>query len=157
MFKNNCCKCSFVVLYLLLYWKKFCISFSVTNYSITKRKFKKKIVSDILETILILILSDLFPMLFLCNQDRASQLTMRVLLSFKSSEVEGAVKSLNEQQLDILMKYIYKGFENPTTDGSSAQLLTWHEKVAIRVRNLKFATYLKFATCENTNKINELW
>ena len=25
------------------------------------------------------------------------------------------------------------------------------------VRNLKFATYLKFATCENTNKINELW
>ena len=26
-----------------------------------------------------------------------------------------------------------------------------------RVRNLKFATYLKFATCENTYKINELW
>ena len=26
-----------------------------------------------------------------------------------------------------------------------------------RVRNLKFTTYLKFATCENTNKINELW
>ena len=26
----------------------------------------------------------------------------------------------------------------------------------IRVRNLKFATYLKFATCANTNKINEL-
>ena len=26
----------------------------------------------------------------------------------------------------------------------------------IRVRNLKFATYLKFATCGNTNKINEL-
>ena len=29
--------------------------------------------------------------------------------------------------------------------------------VMYRVRNLKFATYLKFATCENTNKINELW
>ena len=27
----------------------------------------------------------------------------------------------------------------------------------LTVRNLKFATYLKFATCENTNKINELW
>ena len=26
-----------------------------------------------------------------------------------------------------------------------------------RVRNLKFAIYLKFATCENTDKINELW
>ena len=30
-------------------------------------------------------------------------------------------------------------------------------KIEIRVRNLKFATYLKFTTCENTNKINELW
>ena len=29
--------------------------------------------------------------------------------------------------------------------------------IYIRIRNLKFATYLKFATCENTNKINELW
>ena len=27
----------------------------------------------------------------------------------------------------------------------------------LRVRNVKFATYLKFTTCENTNKINELW
>ena len=26
----------------------------------------------------------------------------------------------------------------------------------VRVRNVKFATYLKFATCGNTNKINEL-
>ena len=25
-----------------------------------------------------------------------------------------------------------------------------------RVRNLKFATYLKFATCGNTNKLNKL-
>ena len=31
------------------------------------------------------------------------------------------------------------------------------KKFNCRVRNLKFATYLKFATCENTNKINELW
>ena len=31
------------------------------------------------------------------------------------------------------------------------------KNVSYRVRNLKFATYLKFATCENTNKINELW
>ena len=29
-------------------------------------------------------------------------------------------------------------------------------QVICRVRNLKFATYLKFATCEYTNKINEL-
>ena len=34
--------------------------------------------------------------------------------------------------------------------------ITTHASLS-RVRNLKFATYLKFATCENTNKINELW
>ena len=28
--------------------------------------------------------------------------------------------------------------------------------LAALVRNLKFATYLKFATCGNTNKINEM-
>ena len=31
------------------------------------------------------------------------------------------------------------------------------DRLMCRVRNLKFATYLKFATAENTNKINELW
>ena len=33
----------------------------------------------------------------------------------------------------------------------------WSTLTEYRVRNLKFATYLKFATCENTNKINEFW
>ena len=42
------------------------------------------------------------------------------------------------------------------------KIYVYHTKVfgtnaVVRVRNLKFATYLKFATCENTNKINELW
>jgi len=53
---------------------------------------------------------------------------MRVLLSFKSSDIEGAVRTLDQNRLDTLMKYIYRGFEFPS-EGSSAQLLTWHEKV----------------------------
>lgn len=60
-------------------------------------------------------------------KDKAFQLTMRVVLAFKSSEVEGAINALSDPQLDILMKYIYKGFESPS-EGSSALLLTWHEK-----------------------------
>ncbi len=57
-------------------------------------------------------------------------MVMKVLLSFKTSDVDGAVKSLDSTTVDTLMKYIYRGFENPT-EGSSAQLLTWHEKVGM--------------------------
>ena len=53
---------------------------------------------------------------------------MRVLLSTKSSQVEECVKQLDNDQKDILMKYIYRGFETPT-DNSSAHLHVWHEKV----------------------------
>lgn len=54
---------------------------------------------------------------------------MRVLLSIKSANaVDSAVKKLDPDQRDVLMKYIYRGFENPS-EGSSAHLLLWHEKV----------------------------
>ena len=55
---------------------------------------------------------------------------MRVLTAVKSAEVEKAVKILDKNEQDVLMKYIYRGFAEPT-DGSSAVLLTWHEKVSI--------------------------
>ena len=53
---------------------------------------------------------------------------MKVLLSTKQNQVESVVKTLDNDQKDLLMKYIYRGFESPT-EGSSAQLLFWHEKV----------------------------
>ena len=53
---------------------------------------------------------------------------MQVLLSIKSAQMEEAVNTLDRDQLDILMKYIYKGFETPS-EGSSGHLLAWHEKV----------------------------
>lgn len=61
-------------------------------------------------------------------KDRAVQVVLKVLMSFKSGEIDGAVRCLNQPQLDILMKYIYRGFEYPS-EGSSAQLLMWHERV----------------------------
>ncbi|OWK10409.1 ARPC5L [Cervus elaphus hippelaphus] len=45
----------------------------------------------------------------------------------ESSEIEQAVQSLDRNGIDLLMKYIYKGFEKPT-ENSSAVLLQWHEK-----------------------------
>lgn len=55
-------------------------------------------------------------------------MVLRVLTSFKGSEIEPAVNSLDSNGIDLLMKYIYKGFEKPT-ENSSAILLQWHEKV----------------------------
>lgn len=54
---------------------------------------------------------------------------MRVLTAFKSADVEKAVKILDKNEQDVLMKYIYRGFAEPT-EGVSAVLLTWHEKVS---------------------------
>lgn len=61
-------------------------------------------------------------------KDAVFSLVMRVLRSFSnSSEIDNAVKSLSEDSIDVLMKYIYRGFEKEPRD--SAQLLSWHEKV----------------------------
>ena len=46
----------------------------------------------------------------------------------KSAQIEEAVNALDRDQLDILMKYIYRGFETSSED-PTGQLLVWHEKV----------------------------
>ncbi|KAL4690003.1 hypothetical protein H8959_012794 [Pygathrix nigripes] len=60
-------------------------------------------------------------------KERAQGVVLKVLTNFKSSEIEQAVQSLDRNGVDLLMKYIYKGFEKPT-ENSSAVLLQWHEK-----------------------------
>lgn len=60
-------------------------------------------------------------------QDNALTLTLRVLLAIKPSQIEDAVQSLEIELIDVLMKYVYKGFESPS-EGSSGHLLVWHEK-----------------------------
>eukprot|EP00093_Oithona_nana_P014810 14810.XXX_725022_724338_1 [CDS] Oithona nana genome sequencing. len=62
------------------------------------------------------------------DKDAAFQLVLRVLLSVKQNQVEKIVGQLDNDQKDLLMKYIYRGFETPT-DNSSAHLHVWHEKV----------------------------
>nr|KAF6123103.1 actin related protein 2/3 complex subunit 5 like [Phyllostomus discolor] len=61
------------------------------------------------------------------SEERAQGVVLKVLTNFKSSEIEQAVQSLDRNGIDLLMKYIYKGFEKPS-ENSSAVLLQWHEK-----------------------------
>lgn len=46
--------------------------------------------------------------------------------------MDTALNALTDPDLiDVLMKYIYRGFEIPS-EGSSGHLLQWHEKVFAR-------------------------
>ncbi|KAL6260443.1 hypothetical protein P5V15_007969 [Pogonomyrmex californicus] len=61
-------------------------------------------------------------------KDSARNLTQKVLLSIKSNQMDDCLAQLDRDLVDVLMKYIYRGFEIPT-EGSSSHLLLWHEKV----------------------------
>lgn len=50
-----------------------------------------------------------------------------MLLAIKTSQIEEAIQTLDGDLVDVLMKYVYRGFETPS-EGSSGHLLVWHEK-----------------------------
>lgn len=56
-------------------------------------------------------------------------MVLDVLTRFRSSDVEKTVKGLSSDQVDVLMKYIYRGFAEPT-ENSCGILLVWHEKAS---------------------------
>ncbi|KAF5291720.1 hypothetical protein FQR65_LT11414 [Abscondita terminalis] len=60
-------------------------------------------------------------------KDQALNITLRVLLAIKASQIDDIVQSLSLELIDVLMKYVYRGFEIPS-EGSSGHLLLWHEK-----------------------------
>ncbi|KAM9325826.1 actin-related protein 2/3 complex subunit 5-like protein [Gastrophryne carolinensis] len=63
-------------------------------------------------------------------KERTQAIVLKVLTSFKSNDIDQAVKTLDRNGIDLLMRYIYKGFEKPT-ENSSAILLQWHEKALV--------------------------
>ena len=66
-------------------------------------------------------------------------MVLDVLTRFRATEVDKAVKGLTPDQVDTLMKYIYRGFQEPT-ENSCGILLVWHEKVI----SMLLVTYLLF-------------
>lgn len=68
---------------------------------------------------------------------------LKVLTAFKSSDIEKGVQSLDRNGVDLLMKYIYKGFERPS-ENSSAVLLQWHEKVDVYTPDINLLQNVHF-------------
>lgn len=64
-------------------------------------------------------------------KDLACSCVFQVLMNFKGAEkIEEAVNGLDKDAIDVLMKYIYRGFEFPGSKNlSCGALLVWHEKV----------------------------
>jgi actin related protein 2/3 complex subunit 5 len=54
---------------------------------------------------------------------------MDALSAAKTSDIPNIVKTLNTAQLDVLMKFIYRGMGSPELYNPSI-LLAWHEKVS---------------------------
>ena len=65
-------------------------------------------------------------------QERNFNIVLDVLTRFRAGDVEKAVNALRTDELDILMKYVYRGFAYPT-ENSCGILLVWHEKVGALV------------------------
>ena len=55
-------------------------------------------------------------------------MALSTMMKIKTNEISDAVNSIPPPLRDTLMKYVYRGFEDPKHYSSSA-LLTWHEKV----------------------------
>ena len=62
------------------------------------------------------------------TKSKVRDLAQRILLAVKKEEMEPAVSKMDKDTLDVLMKFIYAGFERPV-EGSSGHLLVWHDKV----------------------------
>ena len=60
------------------------------------------------------------------EKDASLKLIMKILILTKGDEIKTCVDNLKNEERELLMKYIYRGFETPE-DGSSAQLLVWHK------------------------------
>jgi actin related protein 2/3 complex subunit 5 len=60
-------------------------------------------------------------------KDLSRSIILEALTAFKSSEIPSGLQSLESSQLDLLLKYVYKGFE--FSFNNSSTLLVWHEKL----------------------------
>ncbi|KHN85126.1 Actin-related protein 2/3 complex subunit 5 [Toxocara canis] len=65
-------------------------------------------------------------------KDRATALVTRVLTSFKTSDVENAIQGLDDGEVDLLMKYVYKAMDIQADNATCQYLLSWHAQLLAR-------------------------
>eukprot|EP00008_Paramoeba_atlantica_P015570 CAMPEP_0201474972 /NCGR_PEP_ID=MMETSP0151_2-20130828/462_1 /ASSEMBLY_ACC=CAM_ASM_000257 /TAXON_ID=200890 /ORGANISM="Paramoeba atlantica, Strain 621/1 / CCAP 1560/9" /LENGTH=121 /DNA_ID=CAMNT_0047854943 /DNA_START=103 /DNA_END=468 /DNA_ORIENTATION=- len=61
------------------------------------------------------------------TKDSHADLFMEVVSRVKESDIKKIVEGMNPDQLDVLMKYVYRGMERKP--GSSQALLKYHETI----------------------------
>lgn len=61
------------------------------------------------------------------DQTQNLQTVMDALQTAKANDVAATVKSLSVDEIDVLMKYLYRGMAAPEKFNAGA-LLQWHEK-----------------------------
>merc|ERR1711990_44361 len=63
-------------------------------------------------------------------KDDATETVIRVLTAHKTSQISPSLKTLNEEEKDLLMQYIYKAMSMGKYGSVCASLLTWHTTLA---------------------------
>jgi actin related protein 2/3 complex subunit 5 len=72
-------------------------------------------------------------------QEQNYETVLSVLKAFRTNEIDSAVSELSDTDVDVLMKYLYKGFSN--SPDKAAALLLWHEKVRFSFYKDYFPAY----------------
>jgi actin related protein 2/3 complex subunit 5 len=59
-------------------------------------------------------------------QDQSAELVFSVISAVKDADIKSHIDSLSDDQLDLLMKYLYRAMANAD---NSAALLKWHAMI----------------------------
>lgn len=62
------------------------------------------------------------------NQDKSSECVMMVLTGVREDKIDDCLSSLSLEEVDVLVKYVYKGLGIPRNNGP---LFKWHAKVCL--------------------------
>ncbi|VDK86599.1 unnamed protein product [Litomosoides sigmodontis] len=65
-------------------------------------------------------------------KDRSTALVTKVLMNIKTADIEGIVKTLTDDEVNLLMKFIYKAMETHADNATCQYLLSWHAQVLAR-------------------------